>query len=569
MNRNMLRKGHTLMMVAVLACTLMIMSTAEAIPWMFEPTNESHGLSNTYLEIQDYGGQYYHDGIDVIKPTGAIPVYSVSDGWMTHETYGVEYGGLMIGNSYAAGDSGWLYWHLPSSTYPFNVGDRIYEGDYIGDIAYWPVSDFHHVHFNAVVGTGGLPWGWYTSIDNPMDWLEPTTDDFFPVIYDAVGTDLLAFCVDNTSNYLNPNSLQGDVDIITKIGDLSQNRVWDVAPYRIEYSISGGTVYEHHTSFVLTGWQPPSNTLLTVYKDDATCNSGGNYEQRDFFFIVTNHDDDEIIEYDDRNGHWNTAGYPNGAYTVTVDAWDAGGNLTQGSMQVNLIGSEPRDVTITLTPTGSTQLPSSGGTITFEVAIANQEANSVTFDGWIEMTYPDSSVVQLIHRQITLPVGGSINRQLTLTVAGSEPDGWYYLEGKVGYHPYNHWSASGFNFSKGLDLTAGGVRIEETRLDGWDDLTRDVGTSSVAQPQTAALLSCYPNPFNPSTSILFSLPAKAKVELAIYDITGRLVTELVDGWRDSGIHEVTFDASQLASGIYVYQMQAGEFSASGKMVLMK
>ncbi|TKJ37231.1 hypothetical protein CEE37_14050 [candidate division LCP-89 bacterium B3_LCP] len=79
----------------------------------------------------------------------------------------------------------------------------------------------------------------------------------------------------------------------------------------------------------------------------------------------------------------------------------------------------------------------------------------------------------------------------------------------------------------------------------------------------------HPNPFNPSAVISFQLQDASLVKLTVYDISGRLVTELVNGWRDAGAHEVTFNGSELASGIYIYRIQAGDFSAAGKMVLMK
>jgi hypothetical protein len=88
-------------------------------------------------------------------------------------------------------------------------------------------------------------------------------------------------------------------------------------------------------------------------------------------------------------------------------------------------------------------------------------------------------------------------------------------------------------------------------------------------PKTYFLYPAHPNPFNPTTTISFELPTSELVHLAIYDISGRWVAELVNGWRAAGTHQVTFDGSGLASGIYIYQLQAGKFEASGKMVLMK
>jgi hypothetical protein len=79
----------------------------------------------------------------------------------------------------------------------------------------------------------------------------------------------------------------------------------------------------------------------------------------------------------------------------------------------------------------------------------------------------------------------------------------------------------------------------------------------------------HPNPFNPTTTISYQLSAASRVNLSVYDITGRKVAELVNGWRDAGMHEVTFDASSLVSGVYLYHLEAGQFKAHGKMVLMK
>jgi hypothetical protein len=59
------------------------------------------------------------------------------------------------------------------------------------------------------------------------------------------------------------------------------------------------------------------------------------------------------------------------------------------------------------------------------------------------------------------------------------------------------------------------------------------------------------------------------VKLGSYDITGRLVTTLVNGWREAGTHEVTFGGSSLPLGIYIHRIQTGDWQANGKMVLVK
>ncbi len=89
------------------------------------------------------------------------------------------------------------------------------------------------------------------------------------------------------------------------------------------------------------------------------------------------------------------------------------------------------------------------------------------------------------------------------------------------------------------------------------------------KPVTYLVREPFPNPFNPSTVLSYQLQAASKVNLSVYDIQGRLVAMLTDGVRGAGIHEVTFDASNLASGIYLYCLTAGLFKASGRMVLIK
>jgi hypothetical protein len=79
----------------------------------------------------------------------------------------------------------------------------------------------------------------------------------------------------------------------------------------------------------------------------------------------------------------------------------------------------------------------------------------------------------------------------------------------------------------------------------------------------------YPNPFNANTSISFVLPHAADVRATVYDVTGRLVATLAEGWMPAGEHHVSLDAASWPSGIYIYHLQSAEFSASRKLVVLK
>jgi len=90
-----------------------------------------------------------------------------------------------------------------------------------------------------------------------------------------------------------------------------------------------------------------------------------------------------------------------------------------------------------------------------------------------------------------------------------------------------------------------------------------------AIPTDFAVSQNYPNPFNPTTTINFALPADSKVKISVYNVLGQLVTDLVNADMKAGYHQVNFNAVGLASGIYFYQINAGKFSQTKKMNLLK
>jgi probable HAF family extracellular repeat protein len=79
----------------------------------------------------------------------------------------------------------------------------------------------------------------------------------------------------------------------------------------------------------------------------------------------------------------------------------------------------------------------------------------------------------------------------------------------------------------------------------------------------------YPNPFNPTTTIRYNIPIASNVKISVYNILGQQVTKLVDEYKASGTYDVRFDASRLASGIYLYTINAGAYFESRKMILIK
>ena len=88
-------------------------------------------------------------------------------------------------------------------------------------------------------------------------------------------------------------------------------------------------------------------------------------------------------------------------------------------------------------------------------------------------------------------------------------------------------------------------------------------------PDAVSLNDSYPNPFNPSTTISFSIPTEMNVDLKIYDISGRVVGELMSGVQSQGLYEITWDANSYASGLYFVKLVAGTEMHTQKIMLIK
>ena len=163
----------------------------------------------------------------------------------------------------------------------------------------------------------------------------------------------------------------------------------------------------------------------------------------------------------------------------------------------------------------------------------------------------------------------------------------YNFEGFVTYsYGYGIGIFGTFEFSSfgsGGDWLVGayinGVLYGDTLLTGIEKLNELI-------PEKYSLYQNYPNPFNPKTKIRFEIPSDIKSQtqdgyfplrrgvggmttLKIFDILGREVATLVNESLKPGTHEVTFDGSNLASGVYFYQMRSGDFTATKKLILLK
>ncbi len=146
----------------------------------------------------------------------------------------------------------------------------------------------------------------------------------------------------------------------------------------------------------------------------------------------------------------------------------------------------------------------------------------------------------------------------------------------------NNWERMGFAKGNGTtteesnysfvdkDIKSGSYeyRLKQIDLDGSFEYSETVNVQ-VLSPTEFSLSQNFPNPFNPSTTIKFSVPAAGKVTLEVFNVIGEKVALLVDEVKESGNYDVNFDASQLSSGTYLYQLKAGSFVETKKMILLR
>ncbi len=227
---------------------------------------------------------------------------------------------------------------------------------------------------------------------------------------------------------------------------------------------------------------------------------------------------------------------------------------------------------IQLTYISGSPVPASGGNLYFDVYVENADTTALDFDAWLDIEYEGGSPTSVVLRSFTdYQPGWTINRPNTwFPVPESYAAGSYEMYGRVGVHPDIVWDESGFPFVKeGITAIAGFQPFTPNGVpDPFSEITKP---ETVCQPSTFSLQGCYPNPFNPTTVIRFDLLQAAKVKLDVFDVGGRRVGVDLASTRvySPGAHEITFDGSGLPSGVYIYRLTAGEYTASGKMVLVK
>ena len=193
--------------------------------------------------------------------------------------------------------------------------------------------------------------------------------------------------------------------------------------------------------------------------------------------------------------------------------------------------------------------------VSFNVSVVN---NSVSLS-WVTSSELNNSGFE---------VQKKVN-SLQSSVSNSEFETIGFVEGNGTTTETNHYFFEDKNLSSGKYS----YRLKQIDFDGTYEYSGIV-EAEVNTPIEFSLSQNYPNPFNPTTKIKYTIPFVGTslmkfVQLKVFDVLGNEVATLVNELKPAGVYEVTFNASELGSGVYIYKLQAGDYISAGKMLLTK
>jgi len=164
------------------------------------------------------------------------------------------------------------------------------------------------------------------------------------------------------------------------------------------------------------------------------------------------------------------------------------------------------------------------------------------------------TAVVLLVTAIPVAAAFEITQSVVGSGGGAATGGSYSVLGTIGQPAIGYVAGSSYELGGGFWYQPGWI-LTGVPEDGF--------------PSTFRLEQNSPNPFNPVTSIRFSLPEEGRTSLRVYDVGGRLVRVLLDEELEPGLHELTFDARGLPSGVYFMRMDSNAFTETRKLVLLK
>ena len=225
------------------------------------------------------------------------------------------------------------------------------------------------------------------------------------------------------------------------------------------------------------------------------------------------------------------------------------------------------DVTISLEPHNiPITIPAGGGSFEFDLTVENSGPQPQVADVWTDVTLPNGTIYPLILREdVTIPAGQVVERpDLSQFVPAGAPAGSYV------YNAYIQDSA------QQIVLSYDTFPFEKLQGDnapnhdnGWNLYGWGTELPASVLPEEFSVASPYPNPFNPETSLEIVLPGLSRIDISVYNVTGRKVDDIFSGMKAGGIHEFSWNAADFTSGVYFCRIDSKYGSETMKLLLVK
>ncbi len=233
-----------------------------------------------------------------------------------------------------------------------------------------------------------------------------------------------------------------------------------------------------------------------------------------------------------------------------------------GQQDLYLTRLESASLELRLTPIDPPIIvPEAGATFAYLIGLNSTYTHEVAPEVWCDILMPEGSPYGPVLGPVAVQLEPETytERQRLQIVPANAPGGTYEFRSYVGFYPNIIFDSTSFAFSKSeTGLTLAGHDAASSGMGNNTDL-----------PSAFIVYPPHPNPFNASTTLSFTLPEAGQIRLCLYDVKGKQIAELARGWRDAGLQEITFDGADLASGIYIYRLEAGENITSDKLILLK
>jgi len=204
-----------------------------------------------------------------------------------------------------------------------------------------------------------------------------------------------------------------------------------------------------------------------------------------------------------------------------------------------------------------------GSSFYFQITTVNQTGSPInltmTFRGYAGFNCDPANALVTIPRNKNIPVGTNTTN--------------YFFKVPNAVAPGDYSTSVSFEYNQETYFCCMNTTI--VQCGPWkSDLNTawelvEVERPEAALPTVTELHQNYPNPFNAQTNISYNLAEAGNVSVKVYDISGRLVVAFVDGYQEAGEHQVTWDASDVSSGVYFYKLTCGDYTASKKMNLLR